>query len=261
MGTWRSMLGPGGKGLDGLVVEPSAVRCEVRGRYAVVTCLEEVVQAPKSGGGHVSAGRADGARKKKRANTMHATNVFQKLEGRWHMVHHHASPVPVPSSRQGMQGASGRRGRSGRGSGLGSSGDGGDSDEDDDAGLAVQILGSGGDTSSAIGEAISEAIAKAGGGAGLEITLNVEDEDEGGSVVELEEDDPDLLDGPEGSAAGGVTVAFTDGLLGVLQVQRLAPCPAWSPPSLTTHASRGWHAGTCQPKAELATSPCFTSQA
>ncbi len=62
------------KGTD---ITPSDVRVHVRGTSAFVTCTEEV-QAPS------------GAERR-----MLATNIYRKLEGRWVLVHHHASQAMV----------------------------------------------------------------------------------------------------------------------------------------------------------------------
>ena len=62
------------KGTD---ITPSDVRVHVRGTSAFVTCTEEVC-APS------------GAERR-----MLATNIFRKLQGRWVLVHHHASQAMV----------------------------------------------------------------------------------------------------------------------------------------------------------------------
>jgi uncharacterized protein (TIGR02246 family) len=65
---------------------PWAVSCEdiriaVAGELAWVTCVEVIT--PFGGDEEEDAAR------------MQATNLFGRVEGRWRLVHHHASPSPV----------------------------------------------------------------------------------------------------------------------------------------------------------------------
>lgn len=78
------------KGTD---ITPSDVRVHVRGTSAFITCTEEVF-APS------------GAERR-----MLATNIYRKLEGRWVLVHHHASQAMVRgrSIEDILGGASGTR--------------------------------------------------------------------------------------------------------------------------------------------------------
>ena len=70
---WSNMFQARDQVFKGTDITPSDVRVHVRGTSAFVTCTEEVI-APS------------GAERR-----MLATNIFRKLEGRWVLVHHHAS--------------------------------------------------------------------------------------------------------------------------------------------------------------------------
>jgi uncharacterized protein (TIGR02246 family) len=61
-------------------VEPTDVRVVAAGDLAVVSCAENITAQAEEGVGVASA---------------RATNVFRRVEGRWRMLVHHASPVPV----------------------------------------------------------------------------------------------------------------------------------------------------------------------
>lgn len=74
-----------------LQVEPVGVRVQLVGTVAIVTC-GEVIRPGGSGEDEPGAGGA------------HATNVFVWEGGRWRLLVHHASPVPVESAE-----ATGRR--------------------------------------------------------------------------------------------------------------------------------------------------------
>lgn len=63
-----------------LRVTPTAVRVEVRGDVAVVTCTENITA---QSGDDVGLAVAS------------ATNLFLKTPGGWRLFHHHASPAPV----------------------------------------------------------------------------------------------------------------------------------------------------------------------
>ena len=61
-----------------LTVEPETSDVNVHGPIAVVTCRERI-----------SSFTLDGSN----VTTALATNIFEKREGRWLLIHHHASPV------------------------------------------------------------------------------------------------------------------------------------------------------------------------
>jgi len=74
---WSNMFQARDQVFKGTDITPSDVRVHVRGTSAFVTCTEQV-QAPS------------GAERR-----MLATNIYRKLEGRWVLVHHHASQATV----------------------------------------------------------------------------------------------------------------------------------------------------------------------
>jgi ketosteroid isomerase-like protein len=61
-----------------LTVEPETSEVNVHGPIAVVTCRERI-----------SSFTLDGSS----VTTALATNIFEKREGRWLLIHHHASPM------------------------------------------------------------------------------------------------------------------------------------------------------------------------
>ena len=63
------------------------VRVGVAGDVAWVTCIEAI--APFGAGAPEDAAR------------MQATNLFGKVEGRWRLIHHHASPSPAERPDEG----------------------------------------------------------------------------------------------------------------------------------------------------------------
>lgn len=61
-----------------LTVVPEEPRVTVLGPTAIVTCREKISTVTLDGS-TVSAAEA--------------TNVFERRDGRWHLIHHHASPI------------------------------------------------------------------------------------------------------------------------------------------------------------------------
>jgi len=61
-----------------LTVVPEEPRVTVLGPTAIVTCREKISSVTLDGS-TVSAAEA--------------TNVFERRDGRWHLIHHHASPI------------------------------------------------------------------------------------------------------------------------------------------------------------------------
>lgn len=61
-----------------LTVKPSAVQVRVTGPAAIVTCRESISSFTLEG---------------MLTSDAQATNVFEKQDGQWLLVHHHASPV------------------------------------------------------------------------------------------------------------------------------------------------------------------------
>ncbi len=62
-------------------VQVSNVTTEVLGDLAWVTCIEHISYV---------------VRDQIQINLAQATNIFERQGSRWFMVHHHASPMPVP---------------------------------------------------------------------------------------------------------------------------------------------------------------------
>lgn len=63
-----------------MTVQPQGAQITVLGPAAVVTCRERITSITLEGSVVVAA---------------QATNVFEKKDGSWHMIHHHASNVSV----------------------------------------------------------------------------------------------------------------------------------------------------------------------
>ena len=61
-------------------ISPSAVSVNTEGDFAWVTCLENITVFEETSFDSVQA---------------IATNLFIRRQGRWLMVHHHASPIPM----------------------------------------------------------------------------------------------------------------------------------------------------------------------
>ena len=61
-------------------ISPSAVSVHTEGDFAWVTCLENITVFEETSFDSVQAA---------------ATNLFIRRDGRWLMVHHHASPIPM----------------------------------------------------------------------------------------------------------------------------------------------------------------------
>ena len=61
-------------------ISPSAVSVNTEGDFAWVTCLENITVFEEASFDSVQAV---------------ATNLFIRRQGRWLMVHHHASPIPM----------------------------------------------------------------------------------------------------------------------------------------------------------------------
>ena len=61
-------------------ISPTAVSVQVEGDFAWVTCLENITVFEETSFDSVQAA---------------ATNLFIRRDGRWLMVHHHASPIPM----------------------------------------------------------------------------------------------------------------------------------------------------------------------
>ena len=82
LNSWKKMFVPSDTSFQHNRMEPSNVRLSVKGTTAVVTCDEEVFTR------RFVRGRK---RQTELVNRLTATNIFRKVEGRWHLVHHHAS--------------------------------------------------------------------------------------------------------------------------------------------------------------------------
>jgi uncharacterized protein (TIGR02246 family) len=67
-----------------LTVVPEEPRVTVLGPTAIVTCRENISSFTLEGSRVVAA---------------QATNVFEKRDGRWHLVHHHASSIEAADTR------------------------------------------------------------------------------------------------------------------------------------------------------------------
>jgi len=82
LNSWKQMFVSSDKSFQHNRMEPSNVRLSVKGTTAVVTCDEEVFTR------RFVRGRK---RQTERVNRLTATNIFRKVGGKWHIVHHHAS--------------------------------------------------------------------------------------------------------------------------------------------------------------------------
>lgn len=63
-----------------MTVQAHDPQITVLGPAAVVTCREKITSITREGSVVIAA---------------QATNVFEKKDGRWHMIHHHASTAPA----------------------------------------------------------------------------------------------------------------------------------------------------------------------
>jgi uncharacterized protein (TIGR02246 family) len=61
-----------------LTVEPLDAQVTVVGHAAIVTCREKITSFTLEGSSR---------------STAEATNLFEKRDGRWQLIHHHASPI------------------------------------------------------------------------------------------------------------------------------------------------------------------------
>lgn len=75
--SWRRIF----ENTSGMSVTPSDLRLHITGDLAWVSCTENLVVFLESSPTPVTA-----------ATT--ATNLFQRIDGRWLMIHHHASSMP-----------------------------------------------------------------------------------------------------------------------------------------------------------------------
>ena len=74
--SWESVFDP----QDQVDISISNVTVDVRNDVAWVTCLQEMIYIK---------------REPVMFNLSQSTNIFEKKSGRWSMIFHHASPVPV----------------------------------------------------------------------------------------------------------------------------------------------------------------------
>ena len=75
--TWRRIFANSG----GMRVSTKDVRIQISGAFAFVTCTENLAIFLDSSSAPVTASTI-------------ATNLFQRIDGAWLLVHHHASPTP-----------------------------------------------------------------------------------------------------------------------------------------------------------------------
>ena len=105
LNSWKKMFVSSDTSFQHNRMEPSNVRLSVKGTTAVVTCDEEVFTR------RFVRGRK---RQTELVNRLTATNIFRKVAGRWHLVHHHASwhadsEAAKNALNGGMGGVLGRR--------------------------------------------------------------------------------------------------------------------------------------------------------
>lgn len=89
LNSWKEMFAGGNEAFQKNKIEPTNIRLSVKGTSAIITCDEEVytkrfVRGKKRVG-------EEGKNGMEQVNKLVTTNIFRKVNGKWYMVHHHAT--------------------------------------------------------------------------------------------------------------------------------------------------------------------------
>lgn len=91
LASWKEMFTGGNEAFQKNKIEPENIRLSVKGTTAILTCDEEVYTKRFVRGRKRLVSEKKGKPGMELVNKLVTTNIFRKVNGKWYMIHHHAS--------------------------------------------------------------------------------------------------------------------------------------------------------------------------
>jgi ketosteroid isomerase-like protein len=91
LASWKEMFAGGNEAFQKNKIEPENIRLSVKGTTAILTCDEDVYTKRFVRGRKRLANEKKGKPGMELVNKLVTTNIFRKVNGKWYMIHHHAS--------------------------------------------------------------------------------------------------------------------------------------------------------------------------
>lgn len=91
LASWKEMFAGGNEAFQKNKVEPENIRLSVKGTTAILICDEEVYTKRFVRGRKRLVSEKKGKPGMELVNKLVTTNIFRKVNGKWYMIHHHAS--------------------------------------------------------------------------------------------------------------------------------------------------------------------------